>query len=485
MSQTRIDTKSYSLMGIPDQSEFAFGGNLPPSVRMEGVARKLGMTYEKKKGGLGSIVSIAVSIAIPAVAPAIASSIGLSSAVAGVVGNATLSSTIASGLVGAGLGAASSLVTKQKMGQAALLGMLGGGLGGYAKAAEAADIAAAANVKPSTAADFFGQNATGVQGAQAANLGTQVAPVAQPGVAGLTSEGTFAFGTGAPQVGVAGAPTLTGTGAGLDIGSALSNTGAVTSQAPVAGLTQDGAFSLGLGAPQTAGIVSTPTAASIAAAAGPTPSMWESVKAAAGEAFSLPKTTKQAAELTQRAAGMLAGSAMSEEGLSDEQKALVRAQADELRQLQQSNEALFQQRLQEATDILGSAKYYDPNYFGLQSQQATTTGIERQKTEALRGISPQRAGLRTAEARRYNLEAATRGQTAYLQGADVAAKNRISATQAGLAALPTSGPAPYTAGSQNYANMLATAEEQRRKAQEDIGSLFGSFTGNTASKSVG
>lgn len=483
MSHIRIDNRSFSHMGIPDQSEFAFGGNHPPFVRKE-IARKIGITYEKKKGGLGAIVSIAVSIAIPAIAPAIASSIGLSGAVAGMIGSQAVGGAIASGLVGAGLGAASSLITKQKMGQAALMGLIGGGVGGYTQATKAAEAAAAAGTRPSTAADFFGANANGVQGAQgaqAANLGVQVP---QAGAAGITAPGSavagvaddaFSFGLGAPQVGAA--PVA-------DIGSALSTAG-TTATAPVAGLDQTGSFSMGLGAPQTAGVVTTPTAAQVASGVTPSPSVWESVKSAAGEAFKLPKDPKGIAELTQRAAGMLAGSALSDEGLSDEQRALVRAQAAELRQLQETNEGLFRQRLDEANNILGGAKYYDPNYFGLQAQQATTTAIGRQAQETVRNIDTRRAGLRDATARRYALEGATRGQTAYLQGADVAAQNRLRTTQAGLAALPTSGPAPFNTGSGNYQQLLQTAEEQRRKAQEDIGALFGNFTGNPASKSMG
>ena len=479
MSHIRIDNRSFSHMGIPDQSEFAFGGDLPPFVRKE-IARKIGITYEKKKGGLGAIVSIAVSIAIPAVAPAIASSIGLSGAVAGMIGSQAIGGAIASGLVGAGLGAASTLITKQKMGQAALMGLIGGGIGGYTQAAKAAEVAAAGGI-PNV-------SGPGIQlTPDAGNYLTQQAGVplgAQAGTTGAINVADDILGAGVniPQAGGAGGAGVTfgaqqAAGTGIDLGSALSSApGVQTAGATSAGLnvpssTFDAAVAAGTAPSRTFGQVATDA--------------FGSAKDAVSGAFSLPKDARGIAELTQRAAGMLAGSALSDEGLSDEQRDLVRAQANELRQLQASNEGLFQQRLSEANEILGGAKYYDPNYFGLQAQQATTTAIERQRQEALRGISPQRAGLRESTARRYALEGATRGQTAYLQGADTAARNRISATQAGLAALPTSGPAPYNTGSSNYQQMLSTAEDQRRRAQEDIGKLFGSFTGGSAATSQG
>ena len=73
------------------------------------------------------------------------------------------------------------------------------------------------------------------------------------------------------------------------------------------------------------------------------------------------------ADMTLRAAGMLAGSALAGSGLSPEEERLLAEQTAELRQLQQTNQQLFQQRLQQAQDLAGEAKYFDPTYFGLQS----------------------------------------------------------------------------------------------------------------------
>jgi hypothetical protein len=234
---------------------------------------------------------------------------------------------------------------------------------------------------------------------------------------------------------------------------------------------------------QQAGVQVTPAAqqaAATAQAAAPQQptSAWEALKQKVSD-------PKMQADLVLRAAGQLAGSLTAGNGLSPEQEELVKQQKAELAQLQMTNRALFEQRLREATALLGEAKYFDPNYFGLMAQRSVTTGIGRQAQENLREIAPQRGGLRTAEQRRYNLEAATRGETAYLQGATTAQQNKLATTQAGLTALPTAGPNTYGTYGSGYEATLAKAEEQRRKAAEDIGTLFGSLTGPSRAASIG
>ena len=73
--------------------------------------------------------------------------------------------------------------------------------------------------------------------------------------------------------------------------------------------------------------------------------------------FTDPKTL---ADLTLRAAGTIAGSVIAGDGLSDQERTLLTAQTDELRALQQTNAGLFAQRLEQAQNLMGESKYFDP-----------------------------------------------------------------------------------------------------------------------------
>ena len=510
MNTTTYSSRNAMALGIPDLSPNAFGGDLPPFARKE-MVKALGMHYEKSKG-LKTVIKIATSIAIPMAAPSIAASIGLSTALASTIG-ATAASAVGSALVGAGLGAASALLTKQKIGESMLFGAIGGGVSGYFNAA---------NAGPSMSANATSAATTPVGSSQVgiANLGDAsaiVTPVqGAGGVQWTVMNGPSAGAVvDASQVAYGGAVSnsqlanILSSGADVaqqtqSLANALSTSGGLSVNLPNAmggsasnlGTTQfynpnvpQSAQAAQTFAPQTApayqqaGVQVTPAAqqaAATAQAAAPQQptSAWEALKQKVSD-------PKMQADLVLRAAGQLAGSLTAGSGLSPEQEELVKQQKAELAMLQTTNRALFEQRLREATNLLGEAKYFDPNYFGLMAQRSVTTGIGRQAQENLRDIAPQRGGLRTAEQRRYNLEAATRGETAYLQGATTAQQNKLQTTQAGLAALPVSGPNTYGTYGSGFENTLAKAEEQRRKAAEDIGALFGSLTGPSKATSLG
>ena len=161
-----------------------------------------------------------------------------------------------------------------------------------------------------------------------------------------------------------------------------------------AGLTT---FAPGAAAAQmaTAGVPAT----AAAAAAAPTTFMQalRQVPAAIAQKFANPQAL---ADLTLRAAGQLAGSALAGEGLSADEQKLLAAQQAELAWLQQNNQALFQQRLQEAQDLLGEARYFDPEYFGLQAARRQQLAGAIQEREGLRGLTGTR---RAAEQRRIRL----------------------------------------------------------------------------------
>jgi hypothetical protein len=188
------------------------------------------------------------------------------------------------------------------------------------------------------------------------------------------------------------------------------------------------------------------------------------------------------ADLVLRAAGQLVGSAIAGDGLSDEEKALVAEQKKELESLRTTNKALFDQKIQQALEFAGESRYFDPETFGLRAARQVQAAGARAKAEGLRGIGSRRAGLRQAEARRYDLGTSTGAQTAYLQGMDMAEQNKLRVKQAGLSAIPNVGP---EASNMQYAsylgNMYDSADRRRRAAAGDIGDLFGGFTGGAKS----
>jgi hypothetical protein len=188
------------------------------------------------------------------------------------------------------------------------------------------------------------------------------------------------------------------------------------------------------------------------------------------------------ADFVLRAAGQLVGSQIAGDGLSEEEKALVAEQRKELESLRTTNKALFDQKVQQALEFAGESRYFDPETFGLRAARQVQAAGARAKSEGLRGIDSRRAGLRQAEARRYDLGTSTGAQTAYLQGMDMAEQNKLRVKQAGLSAIPSQG---YEASNMQYAsylgNMYDSADRRRRAAAGDVGDLFGGFTGGAKS----
>jgi hypothetical protein len=269
---------------------------------------------------------------------------------------------------------------------------------------------------------------------------------------------------GAAGAGGAGAAGGTTTAAGVT----APTTAATAAPTTTAGLTT---FTPGAAAAQmaTAGV---PATAATAAAAAPTTFMeaLRQVPRAIADRFSDPA---KLADLTLRAAGQLAGSALAGEGLSADEQKLLAAQQAELAWLQQNNQALFQQRLQEAQDLLGEARYFDPEYFGLQAarrQKLSGAALER---EALRGLTGTR---RATEQRRIRLGTARNVGTAYDVGYGTGVSGRLQTRQAGLAALPERAPATY-GGYEGLLQSYQQARTGRDAGLRNIGKLFGSFTG--------
>ena len=180
---------------------------------------------------------------------------------------------------------------------------------------------------------------------------------------------------------------------------------------------------------------------------------------------------KALADMTLRAAGQLAGSAFAGDGLSEEEKVLLNSQTEELRNLQQTNKALFDQQLQQAQQLAGDVKYFDPENFGLQAARRQQIAGVRQTRAATEGRTGEaRANIQRRGQLATGLNTGTAFDTGYQQGIT----GRQGATNAAMTAFGELKP-PMTA----YDTML-NAEEYKRKARErEVGgvqTLFGSLT---------
>ena len=545
MNETKFirmpSAKQMAMMGIPDLPEAAFGGDVPPMQR-KALVRAMGIRPQGGGGGgIAAVIGVVAAVAIPFAAPAIIGAMASSTAIAASMPfvTAALSTTagavIGSAIVGAGLGAVTASLTGGNVGRSALMGAIGGGIGGYSQAgsitAQGTNVGTGATaltdagtatlattptanavvtnvgsgtgywspelgqfVDPttgntiaaqniayggtvnSTLADQLSQGAVNSQGLANAINASGTLAVNTPGAIG-GSAGAFGAGGGTyydPTTAVAGSSPAYSQ-AGLQYTPAMEQ--AAANQAVQAGTMTNVAPTTTGGTTQTVPSAAATTTGGAAAQAAPT-----TFSQALKQKFTDPKAQ---ADLFLRAAGQIAGSAIAGDGLSDEEKALLNQQTAELRQLRETNQELFNQRLQEAQGLIGESKYFDPAYFGMQAQRGVQTAGARAKREALGKFGPQRAGLRSAEERRFDLGISTGGQTAYLQGADAAQQNRIRTQTAGLSAMPTGAPSGALQYGSYVGGLYDAADRRRRQAAGDIGDLFGSFTGSNMASSTG
>jgi len=460
-----------------------------------------------------TIVAVVAAVAIPFAAPMIASSIGMSAAIGTAVGSATAGSVIGGALVGAGLGAAKAAAFGEDVGRGALYGGLGGAVGGYSAAPTAAPTAAtAAPAYDLTSAGLtpvpgYGSeySITGAAAAQAPGLslpstGAGVGTTGTGLSGGLTTSGSsfnptdFSLTAGAQfpgqglnpataSYGLQGVPSATynagvtnalATGAPVDysLGAYAAPSGglSVESLNPVTGAMQT---TTGAGTYQAPMAPTTSAGAGTGAGTAQPASTWDKIKQVPGQIVDKMTDPKNLADFTLRAAGMLAGSAIAGDGLTDEERALVEQQRADLENLRNTNRALFDQRLEQAQNLVGESKYFDPEYFGLQRARRAQLAGAKAKKAGLRGLE---GGARISEGRRFDLATARDTGTAYDVGYGTGVQGRLGTMQAGMQMMPQSYPsaaAEYTA----LQNVYGTANTRSRERQKDIGTLFGSLTG--------
>jgi hypothetical protein len=438
----RFNDRSMALMGIPDLPESAFGGDLPPSQRTA-LVRMIGIKPQGGGGGGGfkKVISVAAVIAIPFVAPAIASSIGLS---------AVIGSTAGSALVGAGLGAANASLTGGDVERGAIMGGLGGGIAGYNYVPT-----------PTTPAPVFDYNST---------TNTMVPA---PGFDGATTAAAFDpvsssyTNPEAQQAAGFNAPPNTSTAAFDPVSSDYTN---VDAQRAAGGTQTFADGPMGPPAPPGSTVVGATTTVPMTFA--------EAVRAVPGEIAAKFSDPKALADMTLRAAGALAGSLSAGDGMSDEEKRLLKAQTDELRALQESNKMLFDQKLQAAQDLIGESKYFDPEYFGLQRARRAQLAGAKAKRAGLRGLKGSR---RASEERRFDLATGRETGTAFDQGFGAGVTGRTQTLQAGLTAMPGMQTG-YGGDYKNIYDQYTAADRRSKERAQGIGDLFGSITGTSKAR---
>ncbi len=189
---------------------------------------------------------------------------------------------------------------------------------------------------------------------------------------------------------------------------------------------------------------------------------------------------KALADMTLRAGGMLAGSLAAGSGLSAEEQALLDAQTAELQQLQRTNEGLFRQRLEQAQALIGESRYFDPEYYGLQSARRAQTQSAIATREATRG---QTGAQRASTQRRGDIETGRRTGTAYDVGFTSAVGPRLQTMQAGLSMMPAGAPS-YSSEYENLRRVYSGAADRASAEARGFGEMFGTLTGMSKAQST-
>lgn len=353
------------------------------------------------------VLTVAAAIAVAYFAPQVAATILTKAGSAAAA--STAAKVVTTAAVNAAGNAAIAAATGGDVGKAAIVGALTGGISGYASAATAG--------VPSEAGGFFSPQGGGAALSQgtAAPTAATTAATAAPTAAAAGGAGGFFSPTGG--------------------GAALTSAGA----------------------------------------AAPTASLGQRALAAVQEAGSqiVTKFTdpKAIADMTLRAAGQLAGSAIAGSGLSPAEQKLLAAQAADLQELKNTNQELYNLRLEQAKAILGEAA----RDYGFETESQARARGAGLTTAAVRGLTGERRRTELARQRRARAEEIATGRA---RGELISAQQTQAARQAGLTALPMGGPQASTMLARSgVMTDFAEAERRRKEAAEQAGEFFGSQSG--------
>jgi hypothetical protein len=416
-------------------------------------------------GGVKKVLAVVVAVAIPIAAPAIASSIAASGILGATISAAaatTVGAVASSAIVGAGLGAISAKVMGGDVKSGAIMGAIGGGIGGY-------------GVAQSTGAGLGNVADTGIQATVNNTFGTTFGqPTAE--TAGLNTAGAD---TGA---------TLTSDASGSTLADATTGGEATLQNASLPGTNVADA---GARLSNTGAAATTETAKTAMSQLGPDATFAAKSGAYLKDAGSalVSKVTDPAAlaSLTMQAGGQLLGAALAPDPeMPPEQRELLEMRKAELAELKERDENAFNAQMDAAKKFLQQAEQYDPTYMAFQAANKEAIDQQRKLREQYRKASLQSGGrnISEAEKRRMSLDSARNVSSRYDEGFQqgLTAQNKV--TQAGLSAIPNSANfATYTNALQSLSQDTQKAEDAAIKASQgagkNISDLFAGF--NTTS----
>ena len=424
-------------------------------------------------GSAKKIVAVAAAVAIPFVAPVIATSIGLSAAIG---------ATAASAATGAVLGGVTAAATGGDVGRGALMGGISGGIAGYNYVQPGATAAPISQATGVPAAEAAAGTTLPAAPAVATGYGMSVAPNSlQAALPELTGTGLStpvpgaepsAFRAALPDFGVTLSTPTAAAPAGLNVATAptAAPTAAPTPTAAPGTQVFDDGSTLTTAAGGQVSSTQTPYPTPTVSTGQPT-TFTQAIQQVPGAIAEKFKDPKALADLTLRAAGQLAGSLIAGDGMSPEERQLLEAERADLERLRGENEALFRERLDAARNLMGESKYFDPEYFGLQSARRAQLAGARSRQAGLRGL---RGRQRDVAARQYDLATSRTAGTAFDVGSQTGLTGRLQTQQAGLAMMPSGFP------SVNYSGIREAYDSAAQRRAREVGGvqrLFGSITG--------
>ena len=398
-------------------------------------------------GGVKKVIAVVAAVAIPIAAPAIASSIAASGVLGAAVSTAmtsTVGAAVSSAVVGAGLGAITAKVTGGDVKTGAIMGGLGGAIGGYG-AAKAGTFGTPAGGVKATADRVLGTNFSGTSGlAEGQSSLTGMEGAGQDGLVQASADGSNTL----SNINNAGLTTTDQTTlTNLNTANTSGDVAAQLSNANVGPGSMGGASVQNAVATGTGDVVNAAVGTGATETASFGTRFMEGVKTAGSVVANKLTDPEALANLTMQAGAQVLGAALAPDPeMPPEQRELLEMRKQELQELKTRDEAAFNAQMDAAKQFLQQAKQYDPTYMAFQAANKEAIDQQRKLREQQRkyALSSGR-GISEAEKRRMSLDAARNVSSEYDKGFQQGLSGQTKITQAGLSAIPNSAQfATYT-----------------------------------------
>lgn len=178
-----------------------------------------------------------------------------------------------------------------------------------------------------------------------------------------------------------------------------------------------------------------------------------------------------------RAVQHMAGSALAGDGLSDEEKRLMKQMAGDLSTLRSQDQQLFDEKLKVAREVIQEGRAIDTEQGGLKAQRDVQVAGGAGLREADRQAQMKEGGrgLTAGDRARLALDTTAKAQAAFQGGLQSAQDRRLAAISTGAGLLPSEAPSQAMYAGLNMAPQAATRREGRAKAVEGAGKMIESI----------